>query len=323
MESIETQGVAISYQPTVSVIIPFYNAEEFLGDAIASVLRQSFTDFELILVDDGSTDDSFEVRRRFPDKRISAISTSGRSGIAHSLNLGIEKSAGQFICRLDADDVMLSNRLDRQVDALLRDDSIGIVGSWVREFGLRSRTIRYPVSHQQIYAASLFRNPFAHPAVMFRRQCVVGEELPYRPDFADEDYDLWVRILKGWRGSNLPEVLTLRRHHKAQTTRNFMDARVASSITIRRQVFSELGFCSPPPLNSARDARCWWVSFRSWNETRRLIPENLVLIEKRIFFQELNRQSLIRIIGRLGLRPLAQNVFTLIHKFRGGTFDRF
>lgn len=208
----------ISMHPAVSVVLPVYNAEMYVGEAIKSILGQTFSDLELIVINDGSTDNSLDILQEFSgkDSRIKLVSRENQ-GLVATLNEGIRIADGRWIARMDADDISLPNRLERQVTWLERK-GIDICGSWVECFGERSTIWRYPISHEGCEAQLLFDVPFAHPTVVARAE--VFRKLAYDKRYVcAQDYDLWQRAwVAGFKLGNVPEPLLRYRMHTGQVS---------------------------------------------------------------------------------------------------------
>lgn len=202
--------------PVISVILPVYNAEKYVAEAVESILSQSFTDFELILIDDGSTDGSLNILRRYAarDQRIFLISRENM-GLVATLNEGIDIAKGEFIARMDADDIAVPERFRLQHD-LLTSGRYDICGAAVQCFGQNERLWRYPKTPDEIEIHLMFDVPYAHPVVMCRTK--VLKTLRYKHDFPDvEDFDLWQRAWAlGAKGTNLENVLLFYRVHALQ-----------------------------------------------------------------------------------------------------------
>lgn len=203
--------------PAISVALPVYNGERYLAEAIDSILAQTFTDFELIIIDDGSTDASLNILRRYEkrDARIRLISRENRNLVA-TLNEIIDLARGRWIARMDQDDIALPHRFERQLEWLNQVEG-DICGSGVEYFGTSDRRIlKHPKTNEAINMALLFGCSFAHPTVMMRTDLV--RQLRYDDAWEKcEDYDLWERASQvGWKMSNLPEVLLLYRQHEGQ-----------------------------------------------------------------------------------------------------------
>lgn len=157
--------------PKVTVLMPVYNGEEYLREAIESILFQSFGNFEFLIIDDGSTDDSINIIASYTDPRIRVITNGENIGIARALNKGIELARGKYIARMDSDDISLPKRFEKQVDFLDKNPEIGIVGSWIKTFGGRKTIIlAHPCNPEMVRIFFLFDSPLAHPTVMMRRE---------------------------------------------------------------------------------------------------------------------------------------------------------
>ncbi len=206
-----------SRAPLISVVLPVYNGEKYLAEAIDSILAQTVTDFELVMIDDGSTDCSLQILRKYEqrDSRIRVVARENR-GLATTLNDSIDIARGEWVARMDQDDIALPHRFERQL-AWLKKTGADISGSWVRRFGSPDkRVVRLRQTDEAIKMEMLFCSPFAHPAVMVRTALV--KRLRYDKTWEKaEDYDLWERAVEaGWKMTNVPEVLLLYRVHAAQ-----------------------------------------------------------------------------------------------------------
>ena len=222
--------------PLVSVILPVYNAEQFIGQALESMLQQTFDDFELIAIDDGSTDHSLEILKKYAsaDKRIKILSRE-HSGLVASLNRGVETARGKWIARMDADDIAMPQRFERQLQWLEKTGA-DICGSWVKLFGTGDRRIiKHPQTDDAIKMKMIFCCPFTHSSVMMKTELV--RQLHYDNAWENsEDYDLWERATRaGWRMVNVPEILMLYRQHKAQISTNALSQQKQLTQKIRRR----------------------------------------------------------------------------------------
>ena len=206
----------------VSVVVPVRNAERWLDLCMGSLLQQSLREFEVIAVDDGSTDSSFDVLNKYSrqDSRVRVV-RQATLGLVAALNRGVSEAQGPFIARLDADDQALPIRLEAQLQYLLRNPTVGLVGTWAQEIDENGRPLgrRTPETDPGKLAGVLgMANPFVHSSVMMRRE-VLGRVGCYRAAFEGaEDYDLWLRIAEVAQVSNLAEVLVFYRMHKASVS---------------------------------------------------------------------------------------------------------
>lgn len=219
--------------PAISVILPVYNAEKYVAIAVESVLTQTFSNFELLLIDDGSTDGSLPILQRYAarDDRITLITRENR-GLVASLNEGITLARGKWLARMDADDISLPHRFERQI-AWLNQTHADICGSWAQAFGTRSTMWRYPLSHEACEVQLLFDVPVAHPAVMAHKN--VFRSLGYDSRFAQvEDYDIWQRAwAAGFTFANIDEALLRYRTHAGQVSVTQAQAQREAAQSIR------------------------------------------------------------------------------------------
>lgn len=227
----------------VSVLLPVHNGELFLNASIRSMLDQSYSDFELIILDDGSTDTSANIVREFQknDARIKLISLP-KSGLATTLNTGLDLAKGEFLARMDADDVCLPDRLSRQVEYLDAHPLIGACGSWMESFGEKSaRLLKYPCSSEDIKCAMVFYNPIPHPTVMIRREILHKYHLRYNEEYLyAQDYLLWLSFLKVSRIENLPQVLVKYRIHAGQISREKLAQQNFYAQSVRKELLLEM-----------------------------------------------------------------------------------
>lgn len=200
--------------PKVSVIMPVYNGEKYLKESIESILNQTFSDFEFIIIDDCSTDRSLKIIEEYNDSRIKLIRNEKNIGTTRSLNFGIGVAVGKYIARMDCDDVSMPERFEKQVLFLQKNRDIGVCGSWVETIGdVVGEVWKYPVSSEEIKAYLLFASCIVHPSVMIRKESLGS--LRYDDDFTNaQDYELWTRMTDSTIMSNFPEVLLKYRVNK-------------------------------------------------------------------------------------------------------------
>jgi cellulose synthase/poly-beta-1,6-N-acetylglucosamine synthase-like glycosyltransferase len=202
--------------PRVSVLLPVYNGAKTLQASLDSVLRQEFDEFELLAIDDGSTDDTMAMLRACRDPRLRVLQNERNLGLTRTLNRGLSEARGNLIARQDADDLSGSERLARQVRYLDEQPDVALVGSssWrIDNHGRVLGTIDLPTTHLAIRWGSLFDNPFIHTSVLFRRE-VVRELGGYDEQWSIcQDYELWNRIAGRCRVGNLRERLVFYREN--------------------------------------------------------------------------------------------------------------
>lgn len=214
--------------PLVSVVMSVYNQAGFVGEAIESIIGQSFPEFELIVINDGSTDGSGEIIERYTraDARLRAFDQPNR-GLAYTANRGCALARGRYIARLDSDDVAVSGRLERQVEFLERRPQVAVLGgAWyvLGKSGAGNGFFLPPQDDRTIKATLPRGNCFAQSTVMMRAEAfrAVGG---YRQAFApSEDYDLWLRMSERYQMANLPYPLAYYRVHPQQATSTRIEA---------------------------------------------------------------------------------------------------
>jgi len=228
--------------PVVTVLLSVYNGGPYIRRAVASILAQTFGDFEFIIIDDGSTDGTAAILDAFDDPRIRRITHPVNRGLTASLNEGLALARGQYIARQDADDVSLPDRLARQVAYLQAHPDIVVVGAQARLIDAAGRRIpdhmlAKPLTPAGVRFKLLFDGPLIHSSVMFRRDVVQGRFGGYDPSWpTNQDYELWSRLAQaGCAMANLPDVLVEHRHHGGQISAGY-DIRAAERVWGRMQV---------------------------------------------------------------------------------------
>lgn len=208
--------------PRISVLLPVYNGQRYIRAAIDSVLSQTYRDFELLVIDDGSTDSTGRIVNSFDDSRIRLVKNKKRLKLSGALNRGLDLARGPYVARMDADDVSFPDRLEIQSAYLDRYPGLGICGSHTHVFGMKKWEIhRAPLGRNHVKAHMLFDNPFVHPAVMLRKGFFDRYGLRYNGDYyPTEDYELWSRALNYFPGDNIDRVLLKYRLHAASMTRS-------------------------------------------------------------------------------------------------------
>ena len=206
--------------PAISVVLPIYNGQAFLLSAIDSILSQSFTDLELLIIDDGSTDDSLAIASIHSDPRVRILRNSVNLGLPQSLNLAISHAKAELIARHDQDDIAEPQRLARQFDFLSHHSHVGLLGTWARVIsgcqdgsGASSHEHRHPIEDSELRWRLLWNSPFVHSTVMMRREAFLrtGGYTTSQDRSVPEDYDLWVRMSRVCSMANIPEFLQIYR----------------------------------------------------------------------------------------------------------------
>jgi glycosyltransferase involved in cell wall biosynthesis len=200
-------------KPIVSVVLPVFNCEDYVCDAVRSILDQTFTNFEFIIIDDGSTDNTYKKIKKIKDPRIILIKQKNK-GLPTTLNESFKRARGKYLARQDADDFSYKSRLEKQVAFLDSNPNVGIVGTWAEIWSDQkktNRTLKHSCTNSKILFDSLFDSSFVHSSVMIRKKVfssIGGYNPKYKPV---EDYEYWTRILEKYDGANIPEVLHIYR----------------------------------------------------------------------------------------------------------------
>jgi glycosyltransferase involved in cell wall biosynthesis len=202
-------------EPFVSVLLPVCNGGPYLREAIDSILSQSYPRFELIIINDGSTDDSWHTIETVQDPRVRAFQQMNL-GIAGTLNRAIQLARGVYLARQDADDVALPKRFERQVEFLETHQDYGLVGTWATVLSERTEEVKvhnHPSENHVLKYELLFDNPFVHSSMMIRKAVVdrVGGYVAESRTRPAEDYELWSRVAREFDVANIPEVLQIYR----------------------------------------------------------------------------------------------------------------
>jgi len=226
--------------PLISVVLSVYNAEKYLSEAIESILSQSYGNFEFIIINDGSTDRSLEIIKSYEDERIVLISRENR-GLIASLNEGIIKATGKYIARMDADDISLPERFEKQITFMEDNHEIGICGTAVIMFGEHMHNSLWSLARndQTIRTELLFSSPLAHPTVMIRRALLIENELFYNENFIHaEDIELWTRLAKYTKLANLKTPLLKYRVAESSVSRK-ADKDIEERYQVLKMVFQK------------------------------------------------------------------------------------
>jgi len=242
----ERQAIAGNdHMPIISVVMPVFNGQRYLHDSIKSILDQTFTDFELIIIDDGSEDNSSVLVENFMyDKRV-RLYKQDNIGLAATLNRGIRLSRGSIIARQDQDDISLPNRFTKQYDYLMKNPEVGMVGTWSKIINENGSVIgfhRHPTDNKEINYFLMRDNPFVHSSVMIRKSLLetiggYSEDKSMQPP---EDYELWTRMVKYSKLANLPEALVIyRATHEGMSRKPnevFQERKIKISETYLRRI---------------------------------------------------------------------------------------
>jgi glycosyltransferase involved in cell wall biosynthesis len=231
---------SVNFSPKITVVMPVYNCELYISQAIDSILNQTEKDFEFIIIDDASTDKTVFIIKKYNDFRIQLIQKSINTGLSNSLNLGLQLAKGKYIARMDGDDISLPQRFAKQVAFLESNQNVIVCGSYFRIIGSEI-IIKVPEYHDSIKVAFLKGNCIAHPSVMMRKQVLDELSLVYNVlKEPAEDYDLWVRLSEKGSLYNLQEVLLDYRIHNNQVSKKLNAIQKDKVLEIKKMVFDFL-----------------------------------------------------------------------------------
>ena len=322
----------------VSVIMPVYNGAKYLQEAVESILIQTLPEFELIIIDDNSTDKSriiLEIASQ-QDARVHLYYNEKNLGLPGTLNRGLELARGEYIARMDQDDISLPGRLEKQVCYLQAHPEVGICGTWAEIINERAGEIwRYPSAHYEIYAKMLFANTLVHPSVMMRTSVLHRFALRYDENAIHfEDYDLWSRALPLIQFANIPEALLLYRLHGANTGNLHGNKQRDGRLIIYKCFFSQLKMeysTDDLDLHEAigvnnydvdrvflKHARKWLGKILQANRQVRLIPSQIISAELGVRWTEICESSQAHpflVCQQIFFSPLQFHGVTGFHKF--------
>lgn len=234
----------MSSNPLVTVLMPTYKGAKYLRETIDSVLSQTFKDFEFLIINDCSPDDTDEIIAKYDDPRIRYVKNEKNLGISGSSNYGFSIARGKYIARQDHDDISLPDRLQKQVDYLESHPETGLVGTGFRVFGSKSKTVIYPENDADIKALLLFKMPLAHQTSMMRKSVFVDNGLRYDESFASSnDRKLWIEAMDYMAFHNLSEPLLRYRMYKGMTSVTKRDRVLDEGKRMRDLLFAKLGVC--------------------------------------------------------------------------------
>lgn len=201
----------------ISVVMSVYNGEKYLAEAIDSILAQTYKDFEFIIVNDCSKDNSLEIIKKYSDSRIVLINNEKNLGLTKSLNLAIEKAQGDYIARMDADDISLPNRFEIQMEEFHKIPNLTLCGTWavqINEKGEETGEITPVISNAEITASMIFYNQFVHSTVIFNKKNFFEAGGYNEEIIKGQDYNLWLQFIKnGYELKNIDKLLVKYRDH--------------------------------------------------------------------------------------------------------------
>lgn len=232
--------------PRVTVLMPVYNSERYLRKSIESILGQTFTDFEFLIINDGSTDNSARIIQSYSDPRICFVNNDTNLGVTVTLNKGLVNAQGEYVARMDADDISRPERLALQVDFMDANLQVGVCGSWVQYFP-SSGIWKLPRESEEIRCWLFHTVGVAHPSVMMRRQLFAECGLLYDPRYRyAQDYELWSRAIRSMDFANIQKVLLDYRVSPEQICATRGTEQLMAVAPLRLQRVRELGIDPTP-----------------------------------------------------------------------------
>lgn len=225
----------------ITILMPVYNGEQFLKEAINSVLEQTYTDFIFQIINDGSTDLSEEIIRSYSDSRILYQRNETNLGLVATLNNGIELVNTEFLARMDADDLWHPFKLEKQIKLLDSRPDVGICGTSIHKFGAFEGDFIFPVDNEELKVGFLFYCCMSHPSIVFRMSFLKKSGLHYQVDyFPAEDYKMWTDCLEKTQIYNIPEVLVYYRQHSNQITQDSNKEQATKTDIIRLEMLNNI-----------------------------------------------------------------------------------
>jgi glycosyltransferase involved in cell wall biosynthesis len=273
--------------PKITVLMPVYNCELYINEAVDSILNQTYSDFEFIIIDDASSDATVSIIKKYNDPRIQLIVKPQNSGYTNSLNYGLSIAKGAYIARMDGDDISLPERFAKQVAFLDKNPETVLIGTFFKIIG-RDKIITVPEHHDAIKLAMLKDCCIAHPTVMIRKNCLDKFSLLYDAKKEPaEDYDLWTRLLAVGKLHNLQEVLLHYRVHSSQVSHKRNEQQINTALEIKVNLLNNLSFEKNEQTHDFLKkiiARRETVSFTEMNQFEDL--KNKLLLANQTFFFE-------------------------------------
>lgn len=230
-------------QPLVSIILPIYNSAPYLKESLDSLRSQSFKNFEIIAINDGSTDNSASILKKYKDDRLVIVDHKKNRGLVKTLNESLKIARGKYIARMDPDDIAHSQRLKKQFNFMEQNPDIDVLGTWIKNFGLYNYVWNVHAKDPYIKAKLLFENSIAHPSVMMKRSSLIKLKVNYDEQIVGaEDYMLWsVLAYRGLKFANLQEPLLKYRTHSTQIGESKKLKQQDSSWLVRAYNLKRLG----------------------------------------------------------------------------------
>lgn len=307
-------GQNMKSQPMISVVMPVYNVSKYLAEAIESILKQTFTDFEFIMIDDGSTDESWKIIKSFDDSRIISMKNSKNKGITYSLNKAVQLSSGEYIARMDGDDYSDPRRFELQLKLLKNHPKVGVLGCNLKTLvnGKRSFDSIYGKTHDEIKARMIFGSPVAHPTTIIKTKLLRKYQYEDGYEFS-EDYNLWTKLVDITAFLNLDKSLVT---YRISSTKNkdVIKAQQKSSLRIMINYLRRLGI--EPSLFDTQ-SHCILAGYKKLStkdEYEKLLNWSSIIIKKNSSSNYLNENILTKLLKERIRRIIQSSSLPIIIK---------
>lgn len=229
-------------QSLISVVLPVYNSEKYIYDALVSITTQTYTNIEILVIVNGTTDNSIIEINKVNDSRIRMININESIGLIRALNIGIEESKGKYIARMDADDIALPTRFEKQVNFLDTNIEYGLCASWYKTFDGTNIIGKNKTDDQDIKINLLHQCHICHPSVILRKSILDNFNLEYSNNYPhSEDYALWIEMSGKTKFYTYPEVLLKYRDHENNISKLENYTQEKLSIDVKKEYFAKLG----------------------------------------------------------------------------------
>lgn len=295
----------INKKPLVSVLMPVYNAERYVAEAIESILNQTYRYFEFIIINDGSTDFSEKIIQGYDDSRIVYVRNKSNLRLVATLNEGIRMASGKYIMRMDADDISVNDRMEQQVKFMELHPNVGVCGSFLYVFGETIKpflSIR-PEHDEDIRSSMLVNNPLGHPNVMIRKSVLVNNDIWYDEKYYRmEDWGLWVSLMPYCEFYNIQKPLLRYRYVETSESRiNKKDSKhLEISANLVQSFFISLGI--PCNFSESKQIAALIKSPHVFRLSRKDINDSLLTLDTKLMAAELlvpglTERTMERVIG--------------------------
>jgi glycosyltransferase involved in cell wall biosynthesis len=225
--------------PLISVVLPVYNVQDYIEECIASILSQSVQDFEVVVIDDCSTDRTVEIIESFDDQRIQITRKEKNGGLIESLNVGFQLAKGKYIARVDGDDYNHPLRFEKQLNILINNPKVNACGCWMESFGSTKFIIKHRKEHKEIQSRLLISNPMSLGSAMLFKDAFKNFQFNIKKIHV-EDYDFWAQAAWSCEFYNIQEVLYFYRFHEEQVSTKYKKLQEKGDIDIKLELFHKL-----------------------------------------------------------------------------------